>query len=260
MPATLNSQRLAVIAGTTVPEGIGPLSAHLPLLDDLRLLPHLGSAGLLYRQFAQLAVTSRVYGLHRLGFAHTEESYQRLKPRLLRFAGGQMIDLIGDSQGGLVAVRFASEFPHLVGHLVLLSTPLDGAPAAYVVDTPGTRCMRPGSRYIQRIRAELAEILELPNGPSVWCVSSGHDYLVPHHSAGFDHPSMRGPQKRNLCLAHDGHQLLHDMWELVPVADGRYRNHITEVFLRHTGRAIATILAQPSREQVVVKRFRRRAA
>lgn len=267
-----NSQRLAVVAGTTVPAQLGPIDYGLQVLPNIALgrlkiggvklslisMPRVRIARPLYSQFASLSEDSKVFALKRLGLVHAEETYEALRPQLLKFAEGGLIDIIGDSQGGYPAVRFAKEFPDLVGHLILLSVPLQGTPVATWarnagLDFAGVRCMEPGSRYVERVSRDFEFILDLADGPRVTCMSSGHDFLVPRASALYRVDSSsrycHHPHLSRICLHHT--ELLDEGVELVKVWDGRFRMHLTEVFLRHTGHHVSKVLAKPSRDAKV---------
>lgn len=232
MTGVPSDRPLAIIAGTTVPEVVGGWR-----LGPLAV-PRVPVASLCYRQFEQLAVLSRTFGLGRLGFVHSRSSFEALEPRIDRFVSEGPADLLGDSQGGYVAVEYAFRHPERIRNLVLLSTPLSGTKAAWIVDTPGTRCMRPHSRYAREVREKLRQLVESPDGPTVTCISSGHDYLVPYHSA-FLHDE---PRVRNLCLNHIRPDDLHELVELIEVWDGHFRWHVSEIFLRHTARVVGEIL------------------
>lgn len=265
------SQRLAVIAGTTVPAQLGPIDIGVQILPDVAFgklkvggvrlsllkMPRVRIARPLYQQFADLSRDSKVFALKRWGLVHSEESFHELESRLLEFANGQLIDIIGDSQGGYPAVRFARKHPELVGHLILLSVPLQGTVVAswardIGLDFSGVRCMEPGSRYVKQISRDLEAILDEPDGPRVTCMSSGHDFLVPRHSAlylvepGSKYASH--PRLRRICMHHA--ELLDEGVELIKVWDGRFRMHLTEVFLRHTGHHVRKVLSQPSRDNI----------
>ncbi len=212
-------RRLVVVAGTGVP----PIAAPL-----------------LYRQFARLSPVSKVFALPRLGLGHSHDAALDLAPRIHEYLAGEG-DVLGDSQGGYPAINYAYNHPDEVRHLVLLSVPLDGTGAARIIDTAGTRCMRPGSRYIDKIRGMAKELAEYQGGPRIICISSGHDYLVPWESA-FLHAHADNPRVVNICVGHSGTKPPHPSVRVVPVRYGAVHMHLSEVFLRGTSGVVAVEL------------------
>lgn len=200
---------------------------------------HRLAAPIAYRQFLDLSPISECFPLTWYGLAHSRDSARDISPRIAELFNGCRGDIIGDSQGGYPAIQYAYDHPWEVEYLVLLSVPLDGTPvarrASRFIDLPGIRCMWPGSRYVEEIREKAKELADNPNGPKIICISSGHDYLVPSHSAYLHSDS---PRVFNYCLHHERPKGLHALVEHVPVRDGRVRNHILELWLRDTGRFI----------------------
>lgn len=240
---------LAIVAGTTVPEAVGGTLAigpfHVPV-------PRVQVARLVYSQFEALSPKSRTFGLSMLGFAHSRHSYATLLPRFEEFLDGEKGDFLGDSQGGYPAVEFAYAHPDQVENLILLSVPNRGTDTwlAKAVDTPGTRCMREGSRYASRIEGMVAELAATSDGPKVTCISSGHDYLVPRQSA-----LLEGvPGVNSVHVFHRRPIDLHPDVRHVHLRHGWMLNHLSEVLLRHTADVVRNLLASPRLAEAVVDR------
>lgn len=197
-----------------------------------------------------------VLPLPNYGMGHTAAAYTQLEPELMKLSADGAIELLGDSQGALVAAEFCLKHPDRVQSSVWLSGPFDGTTLAKLLEARGTRCMRPGSRHLAGLRGLLSE---LPAELRVSCVSSGHDMVVwPTTSAFIDHPRIE-----NYCLSALRptwlDRNLHVQWvpvkdRLLPLAlrplarssigfglrlaEDMVRNHLGEVVLPETARFV----------------------
>jgi len=97
-------------------------------------------------------------------------------------AGGRRIDVIGHSQGGMLAtwaLRFWSDLPSKVDDLVTLGSPLAGTTFVDTVLCPGEQCpdigwqMKPGSHWIGALNRH-----PLPETVSVTTIGTHNDELV----------------------------------------------------------------------------------
>lgn len=114
--------------------------------------------------------------VQRINTERVERIYDRTKRK---------VDLIGHSEGGLVARAVAQERPDLVERVIMLGAPNNGTVAAMVGVligvglTKSARQMYPGSEYIVKLNSR-----RLPDGVKFFSIYSEHDLLVlPRKSA-----------------------------------------------------------------------------
>lgn len=115
------------------------------------------------------ALDAEVLTLPGLGMGHTGDSADALCEMLPEF---EPIDLVGHSQGGMVALDLATRYQFRVRHCVTLGAPLGGtAWSKHWAPFPSARCMARGSRYTASLRRR-----GVPVG--LHCVAGGGDKLV----------------------------------------------------------------------------------
>jgi triacylglycerol lipase len=85
------------------------------------------------------------------------------------FRGGETIDLVGFSMGGLVARYYLQRLakPGRVERLVTISSPHRGTWMAFLLGNPGARQMRPGSAFLKDLDAD-RHVLRRVGFTSVW--------------------------------------------------------------------------------------------
>lgn len=149
--------RRFVIAGTFVSESVAQVA---------------------YRPLAE-ALGAEIVALPNLGLGHTADAAEALGDWLWDIGE---VDLIGHSQGGLVAALIALRNPAWVRCVVTLASPLAGTGSAHLsVPVSSVRCMAMGARLTA----------DLTGSPSMLNVVASRDCLVwPRSNArlpGADH-------------------------------------------------------------------------
>lgn len=129
-------------------------------------------AHLAYRKLAR-ALDADVVTLNRFGFAHTRISVEKVIRRIE--AVGAPVNLVGHSQGGLVAAIIEQERPELVATAFALGAPLHGtALCNSLLPLSGLRCMARGARLTSTLHA----------GSNLHCVVGTADHLVVPYASG----------------------------------------------------------------------------
>lgn len=120
----------------------------------------------------------------------------------------EKVSLIGHSQGGLLAVSLAQNYPDLIETVIALGTPFQGTYSAYA-QYPITSCrqMCPGSAYLQELKEK-----GFPSRVSFYAVASRYEHIIlPWHHALI-------PEKENchnIIVSDKGHASLISAKELI---------------------------------------------
>lgn len=142
-------------------------------------------AGLAYSRFADQIGADTVVGIPHLGLGHCATAADRLREQ---FGHHEQVELVGHSQGGLVAAILANWYPTWVRRTVTLSAPLRGTPLSnFAVPVAGFRCMAPGARLTRHLKGNR----------NMLCVAGEHDLLVPPA-----HASVPGARTRTFPVGH----------------------------------------------------------
>ena len=183
-----NPVAVPIVAGTAVTGAV----ASLLLYRVLRRHPH-----------------AFIVSLSGLGLTRSIDSYQSDLDTEIR-GGLERIGLstdsrlvvVGHSQGGLAAARYAMTHPRQVRHAVTVGTPWSGLPAAskfsaanflgISMSSPALADMEPGSDFLRSLHADLAQS-DVP----FTNVYSASDLVIQPYQAGH----LPRPSARNVLLA-----------------------------------------------------------
>jgi len=146
-----------------------------------------------------------------------EETYQALARWLdSRIAPDQPLTLVGQSQGGLHAVRLALDRPN-VERVITISTAHHGTVLANFI--PPLWDMRPESAYMKAYLARLPEV-----APRLDSIYLRHDLMIhPYHSAHVD-------DARNHLFASPEEYLVTGEHKIDTVRLDGNPNHISELY------------------------------
>jgi pimeloyl-ACP methyl ester carboxylesterase len=123
-----------------------------------------------------LAIGAEILTLPRLGMGHTRRSADAVAEMLPQ---GEWFELVGHSQGGMVALDLATRAGSRVRRCVTLGAPLGGTSWSPTwAPFSSARCMAPGSRYMAEVRARPGRQWSLMH-----CVAGSRDRLVLPESA-----------------------------------------------------------------------------
>lgn len=120
--------------------------------------------------YEPLARGGEIVSLCLAGLAYVDASVEKVAYRI-----DEPVDLIGHSQGGLVAALVAKRYPELVRSLVTIGAPIKGVPLAKYTPWAPLRSMVKGSSACK-------ELLKLPFDRTL-TIAGRKDRLVPISSA-----------------------------------------------------------------------------
>jgi hypothetical protein len=153
------------------------------------------AAGVAYRRLAH-TIDAEVITLDHLGLVHTRTSVGKVMRRI--DALGEPVNLVGHSQGGVVAALIAQTDPQAVGTVVTLGAPLHGTVLSRTaLPFAGLRCMVRDSRLC----------CELQPNTHMHNVVGTADHMVMPYSSGL--------------LAAGPHHVLHKIGHLGLILDSR---------------------------------------
>ena len=142
-----------------------------------------------YRSLAEATGASRVVSLHQAGLGHTAVAAERAMREIL---GGPAwssrpgrVELIGHSQGGLVAALIAAAHPEKVARVVTLGAPLGGTLLCLpAIPVAGIRCMTRHSRVCTRLCGS-ARMLNVAGTKDALVLPFGSAFLPGAHHRHF---------------------------------------------------------------------------
>jgi len=102
--------------------------------------------------FNNLGYKVYMESIHLLGIGRMEKSLERIEQKYFSEARTRYI-LVGHSQGGLLALSLASEYPQLVESVEIFGSPLYGTHMAPIwLPFPAIRAMNYRSRWLKQLR------------------------------------------------------------------------------------------------------------
>lgn len=156
--------------------------------------PHWG--GVIFYNKLLTGLGADLIALPRFGLGPIDETVDDvIKIIERRYRNEPKVDLVGHSQGGLVAVGVANERPDLVDRVVSIAAPLSGAfLASRFNPVPAVRDMAPHSRFISKLYGTKDTLV----------VSAEHDLVVqPAPAAALEDTEWIVGEKRghlSVCL------------------------------------------------------------
>lgn len=150
---------------------------------------HYPYAGLI-RQFEQAGYVVHLENIYHLGIDRMDRSLQHLQKRYFSPQDRRRYIVCGHSQGGLLALALANEYPSRVTSVEIFGTPLYGTRIAPIwLPLPAVRAMNHRSRWLKELRGHenldpakvhsyfsVLDVLVVPWVASM--VKDGHNYMV----------------------------------------------------------------------------------
>lgn len=147
--------------------------------------------------------------LDQFGLTHTRNSIDKVLRKIETI--GAPVNLVGHSQGGLVAAIIAERHPDMISTVVTLGAPLHGTRLCNShMPVSSLRCMAQGSRLSSELHPDLGG-----NSSNIHCVVGTDDHLVIPYSSGLlegaHHHVLRGVGHLGLILDRKAIDIVRDI-------------------------------------------------